>query len=859
MLLAIFSSSNLVSAATDVEAHYRLDETSGTVAADSSGNGNNGTYVNGPTLGVAGVRGYAVELNMVDSDDRIDLPHTVLDGAMDASFAFWIKTTYTANTGVLAGANAAQNNAFIVLFVNSTNLRLYKGTSNVNVAIPAVSDNEWHHFVWTWDGDTNTAILYRNGLLVSSLVMGGSVGVPIDIDAGGLLLGQEQDCVGGCFNSSQTVQGSLDDVQIYRRVLNSAEVTAVYEGLIGHWKMDEGTGIVAADSSGLGHDASLSGATWTTQFPGTNALDFNGVGGIAQTDVVFDPPSEGSVAFWMRGSGTATSRQRVFGLNTNWEARLETNGRLKFDLGGSPFAGDEPFTTTTTVDEQGRWYHVVATFNAADDTFAVYVDGELQTSGTSPIDLAPQTAAILSFGTRTGSTEYWEGALRDFRIYSHQISAVEVSELYGLVGHWKMDEGIGTTAADSTAFGNDATLSGATWTTDCAGNNGLEFDGLGDTATTNSNFDPPRTGSVAFWLRSAGNPGSRSRPFGLGGNWEMRQESDGTLSFDLGGEGPDEGAGPDEFVTTEGLSFENLWYHVAANFDATDDSFEVYINGELVHSGTNGDDMVKQLANILTFGTQTGNTDYWKGALRDFRVYNRWLDASEVSRFYGLVGHWKLDETSGTVAVDATSFENDGTYTNGPLLNQSGTIDGAVQFDGTDDFVDLPDMDYDYSGGISVAFWVKPRVVQTNFVPFFALSNGTFNDDIWIGWDDDEGAEIFLSETVGGTPFIALVDSTLLSIGAWQHYAVTIDSAGDAKIYRNGALSASGNIGLPRSVPRTQNMIADSAWSSFYPPFDGTMDDVRLYNRTICSEEVQNLYSGGATPGVRIIQWVEVP
>ena len=39
-------------------------------------------------------------------------------------------------------------------------------------------------------------------------------------------------------------------------------------------------------------------------------------------------------------------------------------------------------------------------------------------------------------------------------------------------------------------------------------------------------------------MLGSGNPLSRERIFGLGGDWEARQELDGTLSFDLGGEGP---------------------------------------------------------------------------------------------------------------------------------------------------------------------------------------------------------------------------------------------------------------------------------------------------------------------------------
>ena len=52
-----------------------------------------------------------------------------------------------------------------------------------------------------------------------------------------------------------------------------------------------------------------------------------------------------------------------------------------------------------------------------------------------------------------------------------------------------------------------------------------------------------------------------------------------------------------------------------------------------------------------------------------------------------LIGWWKLDETSGTVAADSSGYGNDGTVVGGAQWI-SGYIDGALDFDGDDDYVD---------------------------------------------------------------------------------------------------------------------------------------------------------------------------
>ena len=61
--------------------------------------------------------------------------------------------------------------------------------------------------------------------------------------------------------------------------------------------------------------------------------------------------------------------------------------------------------------------------------------------------------------------------------------------------------------------------------------------GSGGIAETNSPFTPPDVGTVVFWMRSSGTPVGTDRLFGTGGDWEVRQMSDGTVVFDLCGEG----------------------------------------------------------------------------------------------------------------------------------------------------------------------------------------------------------------------------------------------------------------------------------------------------------------------------------
>ncbi|MDD2802536.1 MAG: hypothetical protein PHE96_13870, partial [Methylococcales bacterium] len=79
----------------------------------------------------------------------------------------------------------------------------------------------------------------------------------------------------------------------------------------------------------------------------------------------------------------------------------------------------------------------------------------------------------------------------------------------------------------------------------------------------------------------------------------------------------------------------------------------------------------------------------------------------------GPVGYWKFDEGSGVVAYDSSGNINHGILTNFDFNNDSGwkvgKVAGALKFDGTNDYVNVPDnanLDFG-SGDFTVAFWIR--------------------------------------------------------------------------------------------------------------------------------------------------------
>jgi len=410
--------------------------------------------------------------------------------------------------------------------------------------------------------------------------------------------------------------------------------------------------------------------------------------------------------------------------------------------------------------------------------------------------------------------------------------------------HWAFSEGSGSTAADGIS-GNDATLmGGATWTSDCLGHHGLELDGLGAYAISSQNISPPSTGTVAFWMRSAGVPSVSSGIFGTSDNWETRHETDGTLSFDLGADGS-----PD-FATVTPLDQQDRWYHIVAVFDASDDSYQVYVNGQLDASGTNSNDMVTQSAGQLSFGVSTGDSNYWAGALRDFRVLNSKLTAEEVAQLYGILAYWRLDETSGSVAFDSSSRGNDATYVGSPTLGESGAFPAktinSVRLDGASQYVSSGASLLNDVSEFTLAGWFN----STGLAPIRSFLGQHSLIEVGI---DTTSNEIQFWTNQGGS----ITASNLLSPGKWKHIAA-VGTGSALTLYVDGIEVATGgsataNYGNNANLFKIGEGVMDSSGGYF----DGRVDDVRVFDRALCPDEIFDVYKGGRPSGIRILQWLE--
>ena len=645
--LSLLAVTNL--SAQNLIAHWKLDESSGTVASDTAGSGLHGTYDNGVTLASAGPypgEGQ-VAASLDGSDDKIDLPDVNFDFSNGLSVSVWVKPSSAPVSGqgyaFFDLSNGQDVDQIWLGWFNTVGFQLYLTDTDDGSTLRTIEDNtpfetdKWVHCVATVDA-AGSATLYRNGQVTKT---GFYTSLPKSI------LRSENSIGTSTWNDN--FPGTMDDVRLYNYALSHAEVAELY-GLVGHWKLSEGGGLTTTDDTGFANNANVNGATWISDCHGTPSLEFDGFSDTATTSSAFHPPDIGAVAFWMRGAGTLTSRGRVFGVNGNWEARQETNGTISFDLGASPFVGNEPFATTTAVDEDGKWYHVVAQYRVDDDTYEVYVDGQLEAHGISPVNLVSQSANTLSLGTRTGSSENWRGALRDMRVYQRWLGAGEIIELSGTAGHWQFDELSGTVVSDVTVNNNNGTINGGTLGIKSvyAPENGtaISFDGIDDyVEIPHAAAMLADEGTVAFWFRTPqlmttqGLFSKDSTGFDTGGHLTLRL---------IGGKVNARLQSTTQSHTIEASTVTGIkWTHVAFSWGAS--GMSLYVNGRLEATDT------EYTGGLGTTSGGSGNLEplviganawvsndlaasplinFLTGAMDDIRFYTRSLCAEEIYKIY---------------------------------------------------------------------------------------------------------------------------------------------------------------------------------------------------------------------------------
>jgi hypothetical protein len=301
-------------------------------------------------------------------------------------------------------------------------------------------------------------------------------------------------------------------------------------------------------------------------------------------------------------------------------------------------------------------------------------------------------------------------------------------------------------------------------------------------------------------------------------------------------------------VGSVSFNLTSTWNHVT--FIKGAGFVKMYLNGKLVGTATHGGTISYDGTQNLILGAwyaAGGFTRFWNGKMDDLKLYNRVLSDSEINTIFnaeapnpdlsaGLFAHYQMNGDVNDISGNANNAAINGgaTYT----TDRFGTANKAMNFDGVDDYLSVANNNT-LSGfnEVTISAWVSHN-------------QGASLGAIIAKWYQQTGQdtyELAMSNTTLGAwnnnnAVTGIFISNNLVVNAWYHIVYTHDSSGD-KLYINGYLAASNTV--TGSIIYSSNNLLIGADSNLGVPgrfFNGKIDDVRLYSRSLSRLEVQQLY-----------------
>ena len=419
-----------------------------------------------------------------------------------------------------------------------------------------------------------------------------------------------------------------------------------------------------------------------------------------------------------------------------------------------------------------------------------------------------------------------------------------------LVGNWKLDDDPvhgenSTHAYDYSGSGNNGTIYGATYTAGKKGL-GLNFD-MADDYVYSGSLGLASASQVTFeaWVKSYYYYDDMQTIVS-----SLEDESEGTIwlsrisgSSDLGWEYSN---GSIAYLMVDAVNFfsgyNGEWVHMAVTADYATGQVKFYRNGEYYY-GETMQNPVAPTKNQLWIGSYDSTPRHlFNGSIDEVRVYNTVLSAEQVMQRYRSMRAKYYDDSlvlgmnfnnNPALGEDSHTVADISKYGNNGIAWSS-----ALKFDGIDDYVDLGTSEVLQPVVGSIEAWIKPvgtfpatEVIFTGSAggsayrhPYFTLATGGV---LTLGLTNNTNWQNY--------------DGPTLESGVWYHVASTWNGT-SVSFYVNGQLNKTlqqNMVPVPNSDSKRIGGLNPPDYSSVY---NGTIADLRIYNRSLSSAEIAEHY-----------------
>ena len=203
----------------------------------------------------------------------------------------------------------------------------------------------------------------------------------------------------------------------------------------------------------------------------------------------------------------------------------------------------------------------------------------------------------------------------------------------------------------------------------------------------------------------------------------------------------------------------------------------------------------------------------------------------------GLVGYWPMDEGGGSVATDQSGNGNNGTW-NGTQAGSSGYYSGGKvgsytgYFNGSNDYV-ATNLTLTGQSSFSATAWVNAAAGA----PTQYLLGQNIVSECWVLALSGGGNSVQFRTKSNST---VVINGTALPINTW-HFIAGIYDGSNMMLYVDGVLS--GTSTQTGALNNNGYNIYFGARNDAQVPFNGSLDDIRIYNRALSAAEVTALYN----------------
>jgi len=442
-----------------------------------------------------------------------------------------------------------------------------------------------------------------------------------------------------------------------------------------------------------------------------------------------------------------------------------------------------------------------------------------------------------------------------------------------MVLYLKMDEGASNMAYDSSKYGNNGTIHGATWTTGKFGS-ALEFDGVDDYVEVPDSDSLNITDAITIeaWVKILNlDTANRivAKRIGVKSAYDFVFRGDSLKRLNILFR---DGDNMDNLFSAPNVIIDTLWHHVVVV--RNDYNVEFFVDGEPVGTAIARYDMITLEYPVL-IGCLEKAASWFYGTIDEVRIYNRALSAEEIKEHYykGLKTHYvrlndrgypdinnttkllltfdQSNKTSGSAdgetVYDISGNGNDGTIHGANWT--TGKFGSALEFDGVDDYVYCGnDESLRPSDAITLEAWIKPLSSGYEIINYRINGAGPY----YVYHIRKSGAAITLYD--GSDDGLGYTIPYTLSKNSY-HHSVLVFSRAERKFkyYVDGILRGSKTTGdYPLYTHCTPNH-PDCNIHGFFigcarngiRHFPGTIDEVRIYNRALSAEEIKEHYRLG--------------